>query len=131
MRGNRRTNTGPEMAIRRLLHAAGLRYRVDLPITLETGDRVRPDLVFTRRRVCVFVDGCYWHRCPEHCRVPTVNRDYWLAKIQRNQARDARHTEALIGAGWIVIRAWEHEDPADVVGRVVAAVGAEMPRMRH
>jgi DNA mismatch endonuclease (patch repair protein) len=121
MQGNRRTATGPELAVRRLLHAAGLRYRVDFPIVLDEL-RVRPDVVFTRARVCLFVDGCFWHGCEAHCRVPTANRDYWEAKIGRNRERDARTTAALERAGWRVIRVWEHEDPDAVARRIAAAV---------
>ncbi|MGC9220738.1 MAG: very short patch repair endonuclease [Solirubrobacteraceae bacterium] len=122
MQGNRRTGTGPEMAVRTMIHAAGLRYRVDAPVPLSSGKPVRPDLVFRKRRICVFVDGCFWHRCPEHCRIPAANRDYWEAKLLRNQQRDRRTTEALEEDGWTVIRAWEHDDPASVAARVIQAV---------
>ena len=125
MRANRRKDTAPELAVRRVLHAAGLRYRVDHPIRLEDGVLVRPDVVFIRRRVCVFVDGCYWHGCEQHCRVPTANRAYWRAKIDRNRARDARNTDALQAGGWTVIRVWEHESAADVLPIVLAALHAD------
>jgi DNA mismatch endonuclease (patch repair protein) len=128
MRANRRSNTAPEMAVRRRLHAAGLRYRVDRPIRLDSGVRLRPDVVFTRRRLCLFVDGCYWHGCEDHCRLPTANHAYWAAKINRNRARDARNTEALIEAGWTVIRAWEHEDPDVVVARILTELSGCQPR---
>ena len=121
MQGNRRTATGPELAVRRLLHAAGLRYRVDFPIVLDEL-RVRPDVVFTRARVCVFVDGCFWHGCDAHCRIPAANRDYWEAKIGRNKARDERTTAALEDAGWHVVRVWEHEAPDAVARRIAAAL---------
>ena len=122
MRGNRRRDTAPEMAVRRHLHAAGLRYRVDWPIRLEGRRPVRPDVVFTRRRVCVFVDGCYWHGCPVHCRLPKANREYWAAKIERNRRRDLATDAALQAAGWTVVRAWEHEAPDVVAARVLDAV---------
>jgi DNA mismatch endonuclease, patch repair protein len=122
MQANRRRDTAPELAVRRLLHAAGLRFRVDYPI--EAGERrVRPDVVFTRRRIAVFLDGCYWHGCPEHCRIPTLNRNYWTAKIQRNRTRDERTTEALSIAGWTVLRAWEHEKAEDIAERVLCLWG--------
>jgi DNA mismatch endonuclease, patch repair protein len=105
MKANRRKDTDPELAVRRLLHAAGLRYRVDLPIRHDDGALVRPDVVFTRRRVCLFVDECYWHGCERHCCVPTANRPYRPAQIDRNQGRDARNNDALTSAGWVVIRA--------------------------
>jgi DNA mismatch endonuclease, patch repair protein len=121
MQGNRRVDTAPELALRRLLHRAGLRYRVDYPIEIG-GRKARPDVVFTRRRLAVFLDGCFWHGCPQHCRLPTSNRDYWIAKIERNRDRDARTSAALEAAGWRVIRAWEHEPPDEVVGRVLGAL---------
>lgn len=125
MQGNRRRDTAPELAIRRLLHAAGLRYRVDYPV--EAGERrVRPDIVFTRRRLAVFLDGCYWHGCPEHCRIPTSNRDYWSAKIHRNRDRDQRTTEALLSAGWTVLRAWEHERSEDVAEQILRLCGGKL-----
>ena len=107
--------------MRRLLHKAGLRYRVDYPIRVN-GRRVRPDVVFTRRRVAVFLDGCFWHGCPLHCRVPASNRDYWVAKIERNRDRDGRTTAALEAAGWQVVRAWEHEESEAIVERVQTAL---------
>jgi DNA mismatch endonuclease, patch repair protein len=117
MRGNRRTDTLPELAIRRLLHASGLRYRVDYPLIV--GDvRVRPDVVFPRRRVAVFVDGCFWHGCPTHGTRPAANPAYWSAKLARNRARDRRVDAALHAHGWRVIRAWEHDFPRAVARRV-------------
>lgn len=121
MQGNRRRDTAPELALRRDLHAAGLRYRVDYPIEAK-GLRVRPDIVFTKQRLAVFLDGCYWHGCPEHCRLPAANRSYWSAKIKGNRDRDERVTAALASAGWRVVRAWEHEPSNDVVTRVLRAI---------
>jgi DNA mismatch endonuclease, patch repair protein len=114
-------DTAPEMAVRRALDAAGLRYRVDIaPLP---GLRRRADIVFRPARVAVFIDGCFWHGCPEHGRRPThANPDYWLAKVERNQIRDRDTDQRLREAGWIVVRAWEHEAPADVVSRVVEVV---------
>ncbi|PPH29838.1 very short patch repair endonuclease [Rathayibacter sp. AY1F9] len=94
MQANRRKDTKPELAVRALLHAAGLRYRCDL--RLKTGERaVRPDIVFTRRKVAVFVDGCFWHSCPEHGAAPRKNTNYWNPKLARNRGRDAENTAAL------------------------------------
>lgn len=107
MQANRRRDTGPERALRSALHAAGYRYRCDLQIKLG-GARVRPDIVFTRRKVAVFVDGCFWHSCPEHGREPTVNSGYWSPKLQGNRERDRRNTQALEQEGWVVVRIWEH-----------------------
>lgn len=111
------------MAVRRVLHALGLRYRVHYPIVLPDL-RVRPDVVFSRSQVAVFVDGCYWHGCPQHGTQPTTNSDYWRAKIARNQARDARIDTALMANGWTVVRVWEHDAPESVANRVVQAIEA-------
>jgi DNA mismatch endonuclease (patch repair protein) len=124
MRAIRRVDTTPELRLRRALHAAGLRYRVDMRLDLPGGVRVRPDIVFTRRRVAVFVDSCFWHRCPEHGRVPRVNEWFWVPKLARTVLRDRRANEALLTTGWTVVRAWEHEAFEDVVRRVLRAVGA-------
>lgn len=121
MQAIRRRDTKPELAVRSVLHAGGLRYRCDLRISL--GQRtVRPDIVFTRRKVAVFIDGCFWHSCPEHGARPKRNVDYWDPKLERNRERDLENTSALEAAGWIVVRAWEHEDPIDIASRVRAAV---------
>jgi DNA mismatch endonuclease (patch repair protein) len=99
----------------------GLRYRVDLPI--QAGDvRVRPDIVFPRRRLAVFVDGCFFHRCPEHGTTPRSNDWYWGPKLDRNVARDRRADTALQAAGWTVVHVWEHEAPTQAAARVVAIV---------
>jgi DNA mismatch endonuclease (patch repair protein) len=108
MQGNRRVDTAPEIALRRLLHADGLRFRKDYPVVVADA-QVRADVVFPRQRVAVFLDGCYWHGCPEHCRMPARNADYWQAKIDRNRTRDARITKALTDEDWRVVRVWEHE----------------------
>ncbi|WP_081474890.1 very short patch repair endonuclease [Isoptericola variabilis] len=116
----RRRDTAPEIALRRLLHADGLRYRVTYPVP---GNRRRTiDIAFTRLKVAVFVDGCFWHGCPEHGTSPQSNSDWWAAKVAANQARD-RDTDCLLESlGWAVVRIWEHEPPsraADIVTRVV------------
>ena len=121
MRSNRRRDTGPELALRRLLHAAGLRYRVDAPIRTERR-LVRPDVVFTRRRLAVFVDGCFWHQCPEHGTRPKDPTGYWTPKLQRNVERDRETTEALEEAGWVVLRIWEHVPPVDAAAQVIRQV---------
>ncbi|CCH89537.1 DNA mismatch endonuclease Vsr [Modestobacter italicus] len=106
--------------MRKLLHAAGLRYRVDSP-PLRTMRR-RADLVFGPARVAVFIDGCFWHNCPLHGNMPRANTDYWMPKLKRNRERDADTDRQLRAAGWLVIRAWEHEDPTEVAARVIEAV---------
>ena len=125
MSANRRRDTKPERAVRSLLHAAGLRYRVDLPVMVE-GVRIRPDVAFTRLRLAVFIDGCFWHACPEHGSRPSKNPGYWGPKLAANVARGARHSELLRRAGWTVLRFWEHEPPE----LVAAAVGSAAGRLR-
>ncbi|GAB10049.1 very short patch repair protein [Gordonia araii NBRC 100433] len=117
MQANRSRDTKPELEIRRRLHELGLRYRV--AIAPEPGLRRRADIVFTRARVAVFIDGCFWHGCPEHGRSTfNHNADYWPAKIATNVARDADTSAKLDAAGWHVLRYWEHEDAADVVEEI-------------
>ncbi|OXM49347.1 very short patch repair endonuclease [Amycolatopsis alba DSM 44262] len=120
MRGNRSRDTEPELALRRLLHRRGLRYRVSArPIV---GSRRTADILFPKAKVAVFVDGCFWHGCPEHHRPSSVNSTFWRDKIEQNRKRDADTTAQLNTAGWTVIRAWEHEDPATTADLVEAAV---------
>jgi DNA mismatch endonuclease (patch repair protein) len=121
MVGNRRRDTRPELRLRSRLHALGLRFRVDYRI--ECGERgVRVDVAFTRGRVAVFVDGCFRHGCDEHTKAPKSNLDYWGPKIEGNRTRDIVQTEALGRAGWIVVRAWEHESLGEVAERVRQAL---------
>lgn len=117
MRGNKKVDTAPELAIRRLLHSKGFRYRVNYLVTL-SDLKVRSDLVFTRQKVAVFVDGCFWHGCPVHGTQPRSNALYWRTKIGRNQQRDQQIDRCLSSSGWTVVRVWEHEKP----GAVVAAL---------
>jgi DNA mismatch endonuclease (patch repair protein) len=120
MQANRRRDTQPELALRSLLHSRGLRYRVDFrPIA---GIRNKADIVFTRRRVAVFIDGCFWHGCPEHYFASKTNVDYWEPKIEQNRLRDNAVTSALEEAGWRVIRVWEHESVEEAADRIEAAV---------
>lgn len=95
----------------------GLRFRVDYAVPMD-GRKPRADIAFTRHRLAVFVDGCFWHGCPQHGGRPKLNSTYWDAKIARNQERDAEQSERLVEAGWTVLRAWEHEDPAAVAARI-------------
>ncbi|NMD56337.1 very short patch repair endonuclease [Tsukamurella columbiensis] len=123
MQANRSQDTKPELRVRRALHALGLRYRVG--IAPEPTLRRRADIVFTRARVAVFIDGCFWHGCPEHGRSTfNHNADYWPEKIAGNIARDMDTSERLERAGWRVLRFWEHEDVSAVVDSVRAAVGS-------
>jgi DNA mismatch endonuclease (patch repair protein) len=119
-RANRRTGTKPEVRIRSGLHRRGHRFRKDH--LLRVGAiRVRPDIVFGRGRVAVFVDGCFWHGCPEHQRIPKSNLNYWGPKLAANVERDRRVDAALADAGWVVLRIWEHVD-VDSAVEVIEAV---------
>lgn len=110
------------MQVRRAVHALGLRYRVDVRPLANLNRRA--DLVFIRAKVAVFVDGCYWHGCPEHGTTAKTNAAYWTPKIQRNRERDAETNRLLRAAGWVVLRAWEHEDADDVAALIMKTVKA-------
>ncbi|OSP41048.1 very short patch repair endonuclease [Streptomyces sp. 13-12-16] len=117
MQAIRSRDTKPEITIRRLVHAAGLRYRVaarPLPDLRRTAD-----MVFRPAKVAVFIDGCYWHGCPEHYVPPKTNSGYWSDKIVRNVKRDRETDEKLREAGWLVLRFWEHE-PSDACADKIA-----------
>jgi DNA mismatch endonuclease, patch repair protein len=120
MRGNKGRDTRPELALRSAVHALGMRYRVGLrPVP-----RVRrtADIVFTKARVAVFLDGCFWHGCPDHHRPARKNSDFWITKIEGNRARDADTDSLLRGAGWQVLRIWEHEDPVAAARTILKAI---------
>jgi DNA mismatch endonuclease (patch repair protein) len=123
MQANRRRDTGPELALRSVLHRRGLRFRVDHPLRLAS-HKARPDIVFTRSRVAAFVDGCFWHGCPDRGTSPKTNVAYWIPKLEANRERDRRADSALVEAGWCVVRAWEHEDREAAASRIVAALSA-------
>lgn len=109
-------DTAAELGLRRALHQTGIRYRLHrrpLP-----GVRREADLVFPRERVAVFVDGCFWHGCPDHKGMPQRNAEWWQAKITRNSERDAETDALLHAAGWYSVRVWEHEDPNDAADRI-------------
>jgi len=123
MQGNKSRDTKPELALRRAVHALGLRYRVatrPLP-----GVRRTADLVFTRAKVAVFLDGCFWHGCPTHHTKAATNAAFWAEKVEKNRARDLETNRLLSEAGWTVIRIWEHEDPREAaqnIARVVRSI---------
>ena len=120
MRATRGRDTAAEMAVRRELHRLGLRYRIDRqPIP---SVRRRADIVFTAAHLAVFIDGCFWHGCPKHGTWPKANADFWREKIEANRRRDADTDQRLTEAGWRVLRAWEHENPARVARRVADIV---------
>ena len=115
----RRKHSSAERSLRSALHAEGLRFRLHRRV-----EGIAIDIVFPRAKVAVFVDGCFWHGCPEHETFPKTNRDYWLPKLKENKERDLRQTERLKAAGWRVFRVWGHEClPPDrrVVGRIARA----------
>ena len=124
MQGNRRRDTSPELALRRALHAMGLRYRVDAK-PLPSLNR-RADLVFRRAKVAVFLDGCYWHGCAEHGTVAKTNVEYWSPKIAGNRTRDADTNRRLVEAGWLPLRIWEHEDVEKASQRVLELVSGRV-----
>jgi DNA mismatch endonuclease (patch repair protein) len=124
MAANRRRDTKPEMKIRSLLHRLGYRFRVDFPIAVSGRRPVRADIAFTRKQVAVFIDGCFWHGCPEHWRPPKSNERYWVAKITRNRERDQLTDELLRAKGWKSVRVWEHEDAGRAIEAVEAALAA-------
>jgi DNA mismatch endonuclease (patch repair protein) len=120
-RANRRRDTSPERALRSELHRRGLRFRVDHPISTRLR-RIRPDIAFTRARVAVFVDGCFWHACPHHGTMPKGNAEYWEPKLAENVERDRRTNAALADEGWTVVRIWEHvpvREAADIIERAL------------
>ncbi|WP_286143228.1 MULTISPECIES: very short patch repair endonuclease [unclassified Mycobacterium] len=120
MQSNRSRDTKPELALRSACHALGLRYRVSARPLPEV--RRTADLVFPRERVAVFLDGCWWHGCPDHHTVAVTNAGFWAAKVKGNIARDLDTDSRLQEAGWMSIRVWEHENPAAAAQRVRAAV---------
>lgn len=105
-----RRDTAPELAVRRELHSRGRRFHIDRRVSRQC--RVRPDLVFPRSRVAVFIDGCFWHYCEEHTHLPKANAELWRRKLLANRQRDAQNQAVLVGEGWRVLRFWEHDDPA-------------------
>jgi DNA mismatch endonuclease, patch repair protein len=128
MRATRRRDTSAEMRIRSALHRRGWRYRVDRRV--EPDVRGRPDLAFTRERVAVFIDGCFWHGCPDHFSKPRTRTAWWSEKISQNRVRDRRTTVALEERGWTVLRIWEHSPTAEAVEQIEAALSASRSRER-
>lgn len=119
MQANRRRDTGPEVAVRRLIHRGGLRFRVDYPLPFDR--RRRADIAFTRIGLYVFIDGCFWHGCPQHFVVPKTRADFWEAKIEGNRARDLDTDRCLRELGLASLRIWEHVSPEDAASDVVSA----------
>ena len=131
MRSTGRRDTKPELALRSELHRAGLRYRLDrAPLS---GSRTRANILFVSTRVAVFVDGCFWHAFPVHATWPKHNGAWWREKIEKNRVRDRNTDRYLRGAGWSVVRVWEHEDPVAAAAKIIGklhrrAAPARSPR---
>jgi DNA mismatch endonuclease (patch repair protein) len=122
MIANTGRDSGPEMALRRELHRRGRRFRKHYrPLA---GVRCTPDIVFTRARVAIFVDGCFWHSCPDHATMPRSNAAWWEAKLKGNVERDRRNDADLEASGWKVLRVWEHEDSVAAADRIERQLGA-------
>ncbi len=129
MQANRSRDTRPELAVRSAVFARGLRYRVAIrPVRAV---RRSADLVFTRARVAVFLDGCFWHGCPEHFHLPATNTDYWGPKIAANAARDLETDRLLAAEGWLVLRFWEHTLALEVATQVEGAVRERLVALRR
>ncbi|WP_328507095.1 very short patch repair endonuclease [Streptomyces sp. NBC_00391] len=116
-------DTAPEIAVRRLLHASGLRYRVNVPVP--GMPRRTIDIIFGKAKIAIFMDGCFWHGCPEHATRPKANAEWWRTKLDKNVARDRETTDFLRSAGWTVLRFWEHESAEDVARRIAEAVASK------
>jgi len=129
MRAQRRKDTAAEMEVRQVLHRRGLRYRVGLPVPGMARRSI--DIAFTRARVAVFVDGCYWHRCPLHHVPAKHNSAWWAEKLESNVRRDRDTSEHLVNLGWVVRRFWEHQDPEFVAEEISATVRRVLDERRE
>ena len=122
MQANTGRDTKPELALRRAVHALGLRYYVNRrPIKAV---RRTADLLFPKLKLAVFLDGCFWHGCPRHHTVAKTNASFWAEKVAANRRRDADTNERLMAQGWKVVRVWEHEPAAEAAARIAATVSA-------
>lgn len=129
MSRQKRRDTTPELALRRALYRRGLRYRVNRP--LEGMPRRRADVTFVGPKVVVFVDGCFWHRCPVHATSPANNGAWWERKLSGNVARDRETDARLKEAGWVVLRFWEHEDMEEASAEVERVLAERRPVPRR
>lgn len=129
MRANRSRDTKPELALRSAVHALGLRYRVAARPLHEL--RRTADLVFASARVAVFLDGCFWHGCPDHHTTATTNAAFWADKVAANRARDRDTDTRLNDAGWLTVRVWEHEDAQEAALRIREVVEGRKPSNRR
>lgn len=113
MTGNRGRDSKPEIAVRSALHRAGFRFRKNYRPVMSS--RAVVDVAFTRWKLAVEIDGCFWHGCPAHGSIPVTNTEYWSTKLGANRERDMRHVEELAREGWTLLRFWEHESPSAIV----------------
>lgn len=125
--GLARSDTAPELALRRQMHRLGLRYRVQQRVP--GLPRKRVDVVFTRIQLAVFVDGCFWHGCPVHGNVPKNNREWWMWKLEGNRRRDEDTNRRLAALGWVVCRVWEHENMLEAASRIKSEVARLRSRL--
>ena len=124
MRGNKKVDTKPEKLLRSLLFKQGFRFRKNFIIQV-ANEKCRPDIVFSAHRIAIFVDGCFWHCCPEHGNMPAGNNsNYWQQKLRGNIDRDRRHDKLLKQAGWLVLRIWEHVAPLTAAKIVVQTISS-------
>lgn len=121
-KANRGRDTGPEVQLRSALHRLGVRYRVNRRV--EDGVRTTVDIAFGPAKVAVFVDGCFWHRCPQHGTAPKANGQWWSQKLAGNVARDRRNDAQLGARGWKVVRVWEHENAEQAAEMIAMTVRA-------
>lgn len=125
----RQKGTDAEVALRRELYRHNLRYRVDF-VVLKKPRRVA-DIAFPGIRIAVFVDGCFWHGCPEHATWPKQNAEFWRQKIETNRARDADTNARLRDAGWTVLRFWRHESPIEAAATIIRLVANAKEKMHE
>jgi DNA mismatch endonuclease (patch repair protein) len=128
MKANGKRDTKPEVRLRSALHHLGLRFRKDYPIRPDTGRLIRADIAFPKARIAVFVDGCFWHACPDHGNTPRSNSAYWEPKLRRNVERDHRSDQRLRRADWDVIRVWEHAPPALAASEIAQRLVGRYPQ---
>lgn len=123
-----RRETRPELLLRRELHRRGMRFRVQYRVP--GNNRRTIDIAFTRVRLAVYLDGCFWHGCPEHHVRPRTNSEWWRWKVERNQARDRDTDDQLKSAGWVVLRIWEHEGVQEAADRVASLWSMRLDRIQ-
>lgn len=128
MKRVRTKDTAPELALRKLLFAAGLRYRIHYKPKAIAMGRSNIDIAFPSKKVAVFVDGCFWHGCPYHGTIPKANENWWAEKLTSNRTRDERVTTQLIEAGWEVLRFWTHETPGSMAASIMERLNTKKNR---